>query len=319
VTARFLRISTRSAILAFCWTTTIYAFITSSAFAYLQFIKPRVFRWIGTFSDWHPWVSCGWLALLTIYLWPLLRARAVQGRLARGLMACAAGLVGANALGAIVPRLTDGPRSVIVGIVWLVPVFWLAAVDHSAGWSYLAGQRGAVDEQEREVQEGRLFAACVGTAILLTGGYAVLASMSIAKAFEPDLLTSGLAIGVSSSLVGHLLVLGCAFATIALLLGAAGASMVRQYLLLLAGLTILLSVVFARLVGDPMGLRGPAETAAALAFGASIAASWGGLRLVASARSAARLASGLDVWLSPPSSRGGSRLVVPLAAVLPLA
>ena len=80
MTARVLRIAARTAILAFCWTTTIYAFITSSAFAYLQFIKPRVFRWIGTFSDWHPWASCAWLALLTIYLWPLLRVFAVPWR-----------------------------------------------------------------------------------------------------------------------------------------------------------------------------------------------------------------------------------------------
>jgi hypothetical protein len=320
VTLRLIRLANRTVLLAFCLATTLYAFITSSTFAYLQFIKPRVFRWIGLFSDWHPWLSWIWLGLLAIHLWPILRTRTLNSWLARGLLACAAGLVSANALGSVVPRLSDGSRSIIVGLVSLIPVLWLAVVDHASAWPYLAGQHGPDDEQARDPQEGRLAAACIGTALLLTGSYAVLASTAIANTFEPDLLTTGLAVGVSSSLVGHLLVLAAAFASLALLLRIGGTSIARQHLLLFASVTIVVSVTFARFIGDPMGLRGNMATMAALAFGASVAASWGGMRLTAAARAGVALGSGLDVWLSPPSSSGGSsRLVVPLLAVLPLA
>ena len=40
---RFGVVLVRTAVLAFCWATSLYAFIASSPFAYLQFIKPRVF------------------------------------------------------------------------------------------------------------------------------------------------------------------------------------------------------------------------------------------------------------------------------------
>ena len=47
----------------FCWITAGYAFVASSAFAYQQFIRPRVFRWVGDFSDWHVALSWGWLPI----------------------------------------------------------------------------------------------------------------------------------------------------------------------------------------------------------------------------------------------------------------
>ena len=319
MTTRIGRIAARAALVTFCWMTTVYAFIASSAFAYLQFIKPRVFRWVGTFSDWHPALSWIWYGLLVLYLWPELRTRSRAGQLAKGLVACAGGLVVANTLGSIVPRLADGNASIVAGIVALVPLLWLAAIDHAAGWVHLTAWSGASDERDWEQQDGRLFAACIGTAVLLTGGYAVLASVSIAGAFEPDLLTSGLAVGTLSSLLGHLLVAGTAFAALALSMRLGGTSTRRQYLLLLVGVAMVLSVVFARFVGDPMGLRGSGATAAALAIGVSIAATWGGMRLRAQGHADQRLTSGLDVFLSAPSAHQKYRLIVPLVAVLPLA
>lgn len=313
------RVAARVVLLMFCWMTTVYAFIASSAFAYLQFIKPRVFRWVGTFSDWHPALSWIWFGVLVLYLWPELRTRSRARQLAIGLVACAGGLVIANTFGSIVPRLSDGNASIVAGVAVLVPLIWLAIIDHVAAWTQLTARSGARDEREWQQQDGRLCAACLGSAVLLTGGYAGLASISIANAFEPDLLTMGLAVGTLSSLLGHLLVAGTVFASLALLLRVGGTSLERQYFLLLGAVSVVLSVVFAHFVGDPMGLRGRAATAAALAMGVSIAATWGGMRLRAHQRAGRTSSSGLDLFLSTPSAHQKYRLIVPLVAVLPLA
>ena len=75
------RIAGRLLLASFCWSTALYAFVTSSAFAYLQFIRPRVFPWVGRFGDWNPilWgltdgmrsLLVGVLALLPLAVLPL--------------------------------------------------------------------------------------------------------------------------------------------------------------------------------------------------------------------------------------------------------
>ena len=148
----------------------------------------------------------------------------------------------------------------------------------------------------------------------------MLASISVGRAFEPDLLSAGLALGVASSLLGHLLVFSAVFVVLAVAARMGGRSVARQYLLLLGGATLLFAGLFARLVGDSVGLINTSAHAAALATGASIAVSWGGLRLVGHAKDGRALAMGLDVFLTPAQDgRPGNRFVVALIVVLPLA
>ena len=307
----------RSVMLAYCWATSLYAFIASSPFAYLQFIKPRVFHWLGTFSDWHAAASCAWLVLLGVLLWPSRHgARATP---ARGLFAVCGGLVLAEVVWRVVPSLQDGSRSIVVGVAALVPILGLGLLDHAEGWTAL--QRvGAGSEPERDRQDGRLFTAAMGTAMLVTAGYAVLASVSIGQAFEPDLLSAGLALGVGASVVGHLLVFSAAFVVLACASRVAGASAPRQYGVLLGIATLLFAGLFTRFVGSSVGLRGGAGWVAALAFGCSVAVSWGGIRLSSYASTGRTVRAGLDAFLTPPAAgEPGRGFVVPLVAVLPLA
>ncbi len=309
----------RVLVLAFCLMTALYAFIASSAFAYLQFIKPRVFHWVGTFSDTHAMAAWLWLVLLCVVLWPHLRGRTLAVRAARGLAAFAAGAVVLNTLAPVIPSLHEGTRSVAVGAAALLPIVWLALVDHLAAWSFLRAQSAASDETGRRRQEGRVFMACMGAAALLTAGYAVLASVSIGRTFEPDLLSAGLALGVGASLLGHLLVFSAAFIVVAVASRLGGRSILLQYLLLLGAAVLLVAGLFSRFVGDSVGLSNAPAKVAALAMGVAIASAWGGMRLRAHAGVERRLTSGLDVLVGPPADVSGTRFAVALAAVLPLA
>ena len=312
-------IGARALMLLFCLMTAVYAFITSSAFAYLQFIKPRVFHWVGSFSDSHWAMAWIWLVLLLALLWPHLRARTMVRPVAMGLAAFATAAAAVNTVAPVVPSLREGTRSVLVGVVALLPIVWLAVVDHMAAWSFVSAQSAASDEAGRRRHEGRLFVACMGAAGLLTAGYAVLASASIGRAFEPDLMATGLALGVGSSLLGHLLVFSAVFIVVAAASRLGGRSVLLQYLLLLGAASLLFAGLFSRFVGDSVGLsNGPAK-AAALAMGAAIATAWGGMQLAGHASVNRRLASGLHVFFGPPAEIPGPRLAVALGAVLPLA
>lgn len=308
----------RGAVLAFCWATSLYAFIASSPFAYLQFIKPRVFHWLGTFSDWHGAASWIWLGLLGLLLWP--RRQAAHARLASTLFLTSTVLVIAGSVWRVLPSLRDGERSIAVGIAALIPIVGLGLLDHVAGWSALSGTTLASDEGARQRQEGRLFAAALGTAMLVSAGYAVLASVSVSQAFEPDLLSAGLALGIIASIGGHLLVFTAAFVVLACASRLGGASPRRQYLVVMLLATLLFAGIFGRFVGSSVGLRGASGSLAACAFGLSVALVWGGARLRRYAEDRREVHTGIDAFLAlPADGEPAGRFVVPLVAVLPLA
>jgi hypothetical protein len=311
----------RALFLTTCWITAAYAFIASSPFAYLQFIKPRVFRWVGMLSDRHALVSWIGLASLLWLLRPHWSGATPRARAARMLGVLASLAAVYDTAMPVLPGLHDGAISVYVGVAALVPIIWLSIVDHLAAWPAVARladvERG---EAARLRHEGRVFAASLGTAVLLTAAYAVLASASVARAFEPDLLASGLALGVASSALGHLLVFSAVFVVLAVTRRLASGSLPREYGVLVLVGALLFAGLFARMVGDSLGLTGATGRIAALATGLSIMLAWGGARFAGHARRAERPTSGLDLLLSPPSNdRPGRALLTSCAAVLPLA
>lgn len=310
----------RTLAIAFCWLTALYAFVASSAFAYLQFIKPRVFAWVGALSDWHSLLSCAWLLLLAVALWPQLRGRGVVARLTQGLMAASAVAVALNVVMPALPSLHDGPRSIALGLVAIIPIVWLAAIDHAAAWPYLTAQTAAAADEAARI-EGRLFVAALGAALLLTMAYALLASVGMTGAFEPDLMAAGVARGGAASLLGHLLVFFTVFVVLASVGRLFGQSVALQYASLLVIATLLFSGLFTRFVGDSIGMTGGWGLVAALAIGVSVAATWGGLRLRSHAGRTESLHAGADVFLSPPPQPAGARerIAMSIAIVLPLA
>lgn len=317
VSSAVIRAVIRGLASAFCWATALYAFIASSSFAYLQFIKPRVFAWVGTFADAHGRLSWLWLGLIIALAAPHLRADRSRRLPAAAFVIVSAALVIASSVTALVPTLRDDERSVVVGVLALVPLLWLAALEHVESWTALT--RNTALLRDVGEQDGRLFAASLTTACVLTGAYAVLASLSVSRAFEPDLLAAGLAIGVGASLLGHLLVFTAVFVVLALSTRISR-SVAVQYSLLLLAATLLFAGLFARFVGDSIGMTGARSHLAAFVAGLTMASTWGGIRLSSHNRRHEAVTTGVDVFLSAPSSAvPGRTVLLAVASVLPLA
>jgi hypothetical protein len=311
---RFSFVAARIAIAGFCWLTALYASVAASPFAYQQFIRPRVFNWVGTFSAWHATVAWLWLALLMGGLGRDLRASPPRRAAALALAAGAAGLVIWNATHSVVATLADGDRSLVVAVSWLAPLVALGALDHTRGAALLRARA----TEDPALLDGRMFIAALVSAVYVATVYAVLASIGLWNAFEPDLMTGGLAIGFGRALVDLLLIFLSAFLVVALVSRAAVRSLAAQYVALWGMLVALFASAFTVLVGAAVGLHGPASKAAAVAAGLSIVSVWTGLRLERWDGAGPRWA--VEVFLGAPRAGVSTAVrLLPFAAVAVLA
>jgi len=304
----------RLAVVAFCWMTAAYAFTSASPFAYRQFIAPRVFRSIGTFSDWHAGLYWVWLVMAIASLAEVRRRRGTARRLAVGFMA--AGILTGSylTLHPVLPRLGDDRRSLVVGLLALLPVFWLALIDYLDAWKSLAAGRhaDAVESDER-----RLFIAAVGTAVFVATVDAVLTPIAMANRFEPDLLTLGLAVGLVWNLIDQLVVCCGAFLVAALIQrlvqrGTFGGRYATANLLLV----VLVTVVAQRTVFSALGFSGTWLVVVSTASACSIVSTWGALRMRRSVRDAAANPTPFELLFGPPVgpigvSKAGLRRLAP--------
>jgi hypothetical protein len=313
----------RLLVTGFCWLTAAYACVASSTFASLQFLQPRVFPWVGTFSDWHAAASWVWLALAGAVLRSDIRRGGIAGRVAIVLLTAAAGAVLWSTLSPALPSLAGGSRPLVVAVVAFGFAVAFAAVDHLAaghGGEPSASAKASADTSGPPARlacdEGRLLVVAVATALLVTALYAALASISMAGAFEPDLLTEGLATGLAWSLVDHLWMACTAFLVVAIVERLAARHVRVRYTALVAGLTAAFALAFARLVGVPLGMRGLGGAAVAVAFGMSVAATWGGLRLRRLSTRGVGNVAPIDVFLGAPApARTAARSSIAILAL----
>jgi len=119
----------RLPIAIFCWLTALFAWLASSPFAFQEFIRPRMF-YSGLFGDWHVWMYLAWFALTTADVAVALRARGAARTLAIVFLAVWGGAGVALLVHPVLPALRDGSISVVVGLVALIPLLWLSAIDH---------------------------------------------------------------------------------------------------------------------------------------------------------------------------------------------
>lgn len=300
-----MRVLLRLAVALFCWVTAIYAFLCSSAFAYQQFIRPRVFHSIGVFSDRHAAVYWLWLVLALLSIAGEFRHAGARRILS---ISFAAVWVAAGvwlAIHPVLPTLADDTRSLVVGLIALVPVVSLGVLDHFASRArveaFSADRPTEASVPHASETEARLFAAFLGAAIVVPIIYAVLTPVALVGAFEPDLLTLGTTLGLLWNTVDHLLLFCFGFVVAAIVnrLTMRMAFPVRYGTALVLA-SVALGVAVQHLFADGIGLNGYAGASVSALLSVSIVATWAGLRVRALDRDVSRL-SGFDAIFGPPA------------------
>ncbi len=157
----------RAGVAAICLLTWGYGLVVSVPFTFEAFIQPQLFPWLSQFVIWHHlWYWAAWL-LSTATLIPELRSlRWERARNTTGWLS-AAYVVGLGALGIhllsnpFLITLDGSQRSWAVVPGALVPLLWLAVIDHLAA-EFPARERPRVVTGHR-----RLFAACLASAVTI--------------------------------------------------------------------------------------------------------------------------------------------------------
>jgi len=307
-------VASRLLVAGFCWLTAAYACVASSTFASLQFLQPRVFPWVGVFSDWHAAAGWLWLTCAAAALSHDIRRGDAAGKLAAAVLFLASAGVMWNTVSPVLPSLAGGTVPPVVAVAAFGIAIGFAAVDHLAATRVF----GRSADDGGVSGEGRLLLVAVVTSLLVTALYAAFASASMAGVFEPDLHTEGLATGLVWSLVDHVWI-GCA-AFLAFAVAGRLAHAGWHYAAVFAMLAAACGLAFQRLVGTALGMHGAAAALVAVAFATSVVGTWGGLRLRWVSARASGHAAPLDIFFGAPrEARSAARVSLPVLAVAGIA
>jgi hypothetical protein len=311
----------RLLIALFALVTAVYAFLASSSFTYQQFLRPRVLEPVAWFSDWHAFLYWPWLLIAVTALAPELRQRGPAGRLAVSFVVVGTALGVGLAVRPVLPALVDDHHSILIGLAALLPLVWLAAIDHLAVRDSLRPVSGPVSRSETSGTERRLLVASVGAAMYAAATYGALTPLALRGAFEPDLLTPGLTLGLIWSVYQHLLIFSGVFLLCALidrLVSRFGFWL--RYAAEALLLVVLLGMALQGLLGAAVGLDDRWGEVATTGLSVALIATWGAVRLRCWDRERARLVSGFDVFFGPSQgSQVSMRTVGSLICLVALA
>lgn len=252
----WLLLAARAINAAFFVTTSVYALLTSSPFAYEQFILPKMMAWLSNFVLIH--ADLYWLTfcVTVLTLAPYLSAGPARA-------AARAYVVAGSALGAlllVVPALPPGYQPVLgaaVALGSLAPLVWLALIDRQT-----APPRAPAVPAPWPA--ARMLAVCAITALAVWLIYAAGAPIRLRAAGGLAAVAAGarpLLVGVGAAGVTHLTIFTIVFLVWALPGRASFA----------AGIAAL-GLVLQRVVFLPIAITGPASWA--IAFAMAIAAIW---------------------------------------------
>jgi hypothetical protein len=145
-----------------------YAVATYSPFAFEMFIRPQLWPWVNRFVAWHhAWYWAAMLGTVITLVPDLARAQPNSARMhaARLLAAGYVAIFGAVGFWLVttpyIPTLWNDQRSLVVAFVSLVPLLWLAVLDHLAA--------PASNREVEGVHTGQwpLLVTCMSTALYL--------------------------------------------------------------------------------------------------------------------------------------------------------
>lgn len=266
----------RAAVAVFCVLTWAYGLIISIQFAFEQFIRPQLFPWVTHFVTWHhAWY---WAAFLisAATLIPDLAALRTNRRSAGGWLAVGYLLfffaIGVHLIGApYLVTLDGGDRPLVIVPGALLPLVWLALIDH------LNASFPIVDRPGHVTDSRRVFAASIATALLVW-------SVHIALAATRSDISGGLSGRVTTAVWALALDVGAALAAcIALTMASTIAATRRhsfkwEFAFVVALIAVAITEFVRRLVLPSLAFDEMSAATGAIPFGVAIAVMWSGWR-----------------------------------------
>ena len=288
----------RVAVAGFCWLTAAYAFVASSTFASLQFLQPRVFPWVGPFSDWHAAASWAWLALVAGVCGTTSAVVTPQPASA----SCSSVLGGAVVWNTVIPCWPASPvvhAAPLIGVLAFVPTIALALIDHLAAWAVLAARRASSTRPGFARSKDGCWSS----------RWARPCSRRPSTPDSPRSRSPALSSPISYPRPrdrpcvepGRSFVDGVRGLPRVAAVGRLARRRFRvQYAALFVALTAAVALAFARLAGTRWACRRGLAVVAAGAWGVSVVGTWAGLRLRREATGDAATGSTLDVFFGLP-------------------
>ena len=261
---------TAAAIFVITWG---YGVTTYSPFAFDMFVRPGMLAELVTFVTWHHifyWIAFSASALTLI---PDLRSprRGAAWWAAVGYIIVFAG-VGVHVLGATyLATLTSQSRSLWVVPGALLPLVWLAVIDHLAG-----GVPSPGDRPDRTTGQRPLLAACLASAVFLWAAHLVAAGVG------GRIIGSGLA-QVSTAvwaLVIDISTFLVAYAVLSLVAAVAATrkrAFACEFYLTVAIAALGITELWRRIVLPSFAFAATDATDISVVFGTTIALMWSGL------------------------------------------
>ena len=281
-----------SAIFLLAW---LYGVITHSSFAFEQMVKPRLFPALADFVTWHH----AWFALAFVLsaatLVPLIRNRHASW-LARGAAIGYVLVIGGIAfwlLGRPYLASLSGARDLVVVPGALLPLFWLAVIDHLTGVPDRLGATTSAPSSQRV-----LLSATACSAVLLWAAHSVAAWLTLT--FEtgiPPIIVGGWSIVLD---LGAALVVYVALQAASVLAAGRARAGAWEYFVTLAFVAIGFEEFMRALFLPTLGFSAIDAAMIAVPFGITLALVWSGLRLRSAARDAG---DGLFLLLAIPIAR----------------
>jgi sulfatase-like protein len=286
----------RLVLLVFCILSWTYGIASYSPFAFDMFIRPGLLPAVSSFVAWHHlWYWAAYLAAaisLAVDIGSAGKRRVHPG--ARWL-ACTFiivfGVIGTRLVSEpYLPTLVNDARSLGFALACLLPLVWVAAIDHLIGWPSL-NAAGDADVTPPE----RLLFACAAT-----GGFVWLAHMlhlhMVVRSPAPAWLIGDLwalaLCAVTFMLVYVLLSLAVAIAA------ATRSPRLWEYCLSAGILAASIGEWLRRIVLRALSVTEPVAIPVAVLTGVALAALWSGLALRRSATERAASRTGLDLLLA---------------------
>ncbi len=271
--------------------TSVYCALTSSPFAYEQFIQPHVIAWLANFV--FLFASLYWLSLCVTALTLVPVLQTPRLRLAAGLYLGIGAAVGAAVtVRNVLPGGDSAAQSLTMAMAALVPLVALGALD-----------RAAAHRPQRP--EAPLHRVCALTAAFVWATYAGLAIVRLRAA--GGMIESGgaLAVGLALSAVAHLIAFTVLFGVLTLIAALASRvgmprrfeSRARLALWIVAAAIVLQRVVFA-----PIAIVGSASWCLAAAMGGALVISIAGIASLHADVPPSRAAAGAAIIALPAAA-----------------